>query len=265
MIDQDKFVASLKTKALGRTRACEECCESTNQIALDDARAGAPEGLLVTAELQTAGRGRQRRLWHSPPGKNLYFSVLLRPACHQTRLPQLAMLTALALHQALHKLAPELKIDLKWPNDLWLQNRKLSGILCECPPQSGKTCAIVVGVGLNVNARREDFPTELQETATSLAIGARKEFDRAVVLAEILNALEPLYLEWLVAQDLTPFLAYWHKHDLLQGKIICVQRPIDQLEGTVLGLTPEGLLRLNVPGRGEVLVHAGDVHLKLGK
>ena len=262
MIDNKLFTYILKTAILGRDAQFLETCDSTNQVALDAAMEGAPEGLLVTTEVQTAGRGRQRRLWHSPPGLNLYFSILLRPQCPQSRLPQLAMLAALALHQALRRLAPELPFDLKWPNDLWLRGRKLSGILCECPPQSGDRRAIVVGIGLNVNALLADFSPELQETATSLKIAAGHDFDRATVLAAILNALEPLYQDWLELNNLEPFLAYWNQYDLLRGKTITVLRPADRLTGTVLGVTAEGLLRLAVPGRGEVVVSIGDVHLE---
>jgi BirA family biotin operon repressor/biotin-[acetyl-CoA-carboxylase] ligase len=263
MIDKKDFIPLLKTTILGQNCISHETCDSTNQLVLDAAKNGAPEGLVVVSEIQTAGRGRQRRLWHSPPGRNLYFSVLLRPQCPQTRLPQLAMVAALALHQAIRKVAPELDIGLKWPNDLWLQNRKLSGILCECPPQSGDRCAIVVGIGLNVNAQREDFPPELQTTATSLAIAAGHDFDRTTLLAEILNAFDELYIKWLNTNDLKLFLSTWEKADILRGRTIAVQRPTDQLEGTVLGITPTGLLRLEVAGQGEVVISAGDVHLKL--
>ena len=262
MLNKKEITQLLNTFFIGHSAQFLDTCDSTNQVALDAAMAGAPEGLLVSTEVQTAGRGRQRRLWHSPPGLNLYFSILLRPNCPQPRLPQLAMLAALALHQGLRRLAPELPIDLKWPNDLWLHGRKLSGILCECPPQSGDACAIVVGIGLNVNSLREDFPPELQETATSLKIAAGHDFDRAAVLAAILNALEPLYHDWLALSDLEPFLAYWDQYDLLRGKTITVLRPADRLTGTVLGLTAEGRLRLAVPGRGEVVVDVGDVHLE---
>ena len=263
MIDKKDFIPLLKTTILGQTCIIHETCDSTNQVVLDAAKNGALEGFMVVSEIQTAGRGRQRRLWHSPPGRNLYFSVLLRPQCPQTRLPQLAMVAALALHQAIRKIAPELDIGLKWPNDLWLQNRKLSGILCECPPQSGDRCAIVVGIGLNVNAQREDFPPELQTTATSLAIAAGHDFDRTTLLAEILNAFDELYIKWLNTNDLKLFLSTWGKADILRGRTIAVQRPTDQLEGTVLGITPTGLLRLEVAGQGEVVISAGDVHLKL--
>ncbi|MBP5300463.1 MAG: biotin--[acetyl-CoA-carboxylase] ligase [Victivallales bacterium] len=239
-----------------------ESCGSTNQVALDAANIGAPEGLVVVAEHQTAGRGRQRRLWHSPPGKNLAFSLLLRPHVPQTRFPQLTMLAAIGLRLAIREVAPELKIDLKWPNDLWHQGKKLSGILCECPPQTGSedTPAIVIGIGLNVNTLRDDFPHELQATATSLAIAAEKTFSRERILAEFLVKYRKLYLKWLNTNDLCEFLPIWAQDDLLLGKTITVLRPTDQITGKVLGLTSEGLLRLNVAGR-EVVVTAGDIHL----
>ena len=263
MIDNKLFNILLKATVLGRRLEDIESCDSTNQVALDAAKKDAPEGLVVVSEIQTAGRGRQRRLWHSPPGRNLYFSVLLRPSCSQARLPQLAMVAALALHQALRKVAPELNIGLKWPNDLWLNGQKLSGILCECPPQSGGKCAIIIGIGLNINAKREDFPPELQATATSLAIATGHDFDRTNILCEILNAFDGLYIKWLKSNDLQLFLSTWEKADILHGRTITVQRPTDQLEGTVLGITTTGLLRLEVAGRGEVVISAGDVHLKL--
>lgn len=263
-LSRETILCLLHTRVLGGNLQFLDTCDSTNQVVLDAAKNGALEGFMVVSEIQTAGRGRQRRLWHSPPGRNLYFSVLLRPQCPQTRLPQLAMVAALALHQAIRKVAPELDIGLKWPNDLWLQNRKLSGILCECPPQSGDRCAIVVGIGLNVNAQREDFPPELQTTATSLAIAVGHDFDRTTLLAEILNAFDELYIKWLNTNDLELFLSIWEKADILRGRTIAVQRPTDQLEGIVLGITPTGLLRLEVAGQGEVVISAGDVHLKLG-
>ena len=251
----------LHTRVLGGNLQFLDSCDSTNQVALDAAKESAPEGLVVVSEVQTAGRGRQRRLWHSPPGRNLYFSILLRPQCPQSRLPQLAMVAALALRQALRKVAPELDIGLKWPNDLWLNGQKLSGILCECPPQSGKRCAIVVGIGLNVNTAREDFPPELQATATSLAIAAGHDFDRTTVLAEILNAFDELYTKWLNTNELEQFLPDWGNADILRGRTITVLRPNDQIVGTVLGITSTGMLRLEVAGQGEVVVSAGDIHI----
>ena len=262
MLETSKIHGTLKSSGPWGPIQLLEVCDSTNQVALDAAKAGAPEGLVVSSEVQTAGRGRQRRLWHSPGGLNLYFSVLLRPRVAQNRLSQLAMLAALGLHQALQQIAPELSIDLKWPNDLWHHGRKLSGILCECPPQTGDRCAIVIGLGLNVNAQREDFPPELQHTATSLAIAAGHPFQRETILAAFLDNFGDIYNKWLNTNDLNIFLPVWEKHDLLIGRTITVIRPTDRLIGQALGLTPGGLLRLEVDGR-ETIITAGDVHLEL--
>ncbi len=260
-IDLPDLLPFLRTSIIGRTVLAAETVASTNQVLLDEARAGAPHGTLATCENQTAGRGRHRRLWHSPPGKNLYFSLLLRPRVPALRLPQLAVITALALRRAVCEAAPRLDLRLKWPNDLWLNGRKLSGILCECPPVIPDSPAIVVGVGLNVNARHDDFPPELRDTATSLAIAAGHDFPRPPILAAFLNHLESLLDQWQDTTDLTPFLPEWRRHDLLLGRDITIRKVNEDLPGTVVGYTPDGLLRLRRPDGTTITVSAGDVHI----
>lgn len=261
MIDLLEFSDALKTRFIGREVCSKEEMTSTNQLLLEGAD-DAPSGTLAICETQTAGRGRQRRLWHSPTGLNLYFSLLLKPPVPIRRFPQLAMLTAIGLHRALRTELPEVHIDLKWPNDLWHQGRKLSGILCECPPaaSSGKP-SIVIGIGLNVNAQPADFPPELQNTASSLAIAAGRKLSREQLLAGILNSFESIYRQWLKADDLTPFLEEWAQYDLLTGREINVTRPNDTLRGTVNGITKDGLLRLRLTTGEEVVVSAGDTHI----
>ena len=262
LLDQELYFSHLQASSLGLPLRVFATLDSTNQYLLDQAAREAPEGMLAVAEEQTAGRGRNRRLWHSPPGKNLYFSLLLRPAVPPVRLPQLAMLTALALRQAVLRQAPDLPLKLKWPNDLWLEERKLSGILCECSPeaQEGKR-GIVLGVGLNVNSRPVDFPPELQETATSLLWHQGRPFSRERLLAEFCNALEPLYRQWCSADSLAPFLPLWRRHDLLAERPFAVERPRGRVEGTLLGYTDQGLMLMKT-SQGAELISAGDVHVR---
>lgn len=261
MLDQDLFFAHLRAHGIGMPLTAVESMESTNQFLLDQASQKAPEGALAVAEMQTAGRGRHRRLWHSPAGRNLYFSVLLWPSVPMIRFSQLAMLTALALRRAVLSQMPEAEIALKWPNDLWLNGRKLSGILCECPPEEveGKR-GIVLGIGLNVNSLEEDFPPELRTTATSMRWSAGRQFSREKTLAEFCNAFQELYDQWQKAADITPFLAEWKEHDALAGKTITVQRTNDTLVGTVEGYSPEGLMRFKTAD-GIHTISAGDIHI----
>ena len=263
LFEQELYFANLRATRIGMPLNIADTLESTNQFLLELATQKAQEGTLAVAETQTAGRGRQRRLWHSPPGLNLYFSLLLWPDASPLRRPQLAMLTALALRRAILTQDATLAIGLKWPNDLWINGLKISGILCECPPEplDGRY-GIVIGIGLNINSLAEDFPQELHATATSLRIQAGgKLFSRERLLAEFCNAFQPLYDKWLKSADLLPFLPEWNEHDILIEKTIAVQRPNDIVTGMVTGYTPEGLLRLNTQD-GVITISAGDAHLK---
>lgn len=259
--DCQNLSASLRTETLGRHCVYAEELPSTNRAALELGLAGEAEGLLVVAESQSAGRGRQTRLWFSPPGANLYFSLLLRPQLPPRRLPELAMLCALALRRAIREVCPVLHPGLKWPNDLHLQGRKISGILCECgnSPQTGMF--VVAGIGLNVNLRIQDFPAELQQTAGSLLAFTGAPVDRAALLAAILNHLESLYRLWQQSEDLTPFLAEWQEGDILAGKRIRVQELQRQLEGTACGVAPDGRLMLRTDDGAVCRITAGDTHL----
>lgn len=261
--EEELYFANLRASRIGMPLTVADVLDSTNQFLLEQAASKAQEGTLVVAESQTAGRGRQRRLWHSPPGLNLYFSMLLWPNTSPLRRPQLALLTALALRRAILTQDASLEIGLKWPNDLWINGLKISGILCECPPEplDGRY-GIVIGVGLNVNSQMHDFPQELHATATSLRIQAgEKQFSRERLLAEFCNAFQELYDRWLNAESLLPFLPEWNSHDILVGKNISVQRPNDVVTGTVTGYTPEGLMRMQTVD-GIITISAGDAHLK---
>lgn len=257
----------LKTAFTGRRCLYAPIFPSTN-AELKDRAGSLPEGTLCFCDAQSAGRGRSNHLWHSPCGVNLYFSVLLcPPAADGRRLPQLAMLAALALHRTLRTLLPAMEVSLKWPNDLWIGCRKISGILCEVAGRRPDgAIPVVVGVGLNVNSAAADFPPELRESAGSLAIctgGAR--FNRAEILAHFLNCLEEIYLQWRSSDDFSPFIAEWQRYDLLNGRTIAVEHPAGMIRGTVCGLSAGGSLLLRREGQGENMppeeILAGDIHI----
>ena len=161
--------------------------DSTSRYLWQQALDGAPHGSVVVADQQLSGRGRRGRQWHSPAGMNLYFSVLLRPRLQLDLVPQLSLVTAAALWKALSDDCLGLKI--KWPNDLLCQGRKLAGILAEMKPGADGAEFVIVGVGLNVNAKVSDFPPELQGMVTSLSCECGKDFDLAELLQKILSEL----------------------------------------------------------------------------
>jgi BirA family biotin operon repressor/biotin-[acetyl-CoA-carboxylase] ligase len=159
--------------------------DSTSRYLWQQALDGAPHGLVVVADQQLSGRGRRGREWHSPAGLNLYFSVLLRPCLQFEQVPQLSLVTAAALWETLADECSGLQI--KWPNDLLCQSRKLAGILSEMKPGAETPEFIIVGVGLNVNALLSDFPTELQDLVTSLSCECGRNFDLSELLDRILR------------------------------------------------------------------------------
>jgi BirA family transcriptional regulator, biotin operon repressor / biotin---[acetyl-CoA-carboxylase] ligase len=223
---------------LGTPRVHHRLADSTNERARTLAAAGAPHGTLVTAAEQTAGRGRQGRAWTAGPGAALLMSVVLRPPAEG-----LPLAAAVAVCEAV---APECLI--KWPNDVPVDGRKLAGILVEGRPQDGWA---VLGIGLNVTTRLEEFPAELRDTATSLAIAGQEDVTAETVLAALLPRLEAR-----LQSPLEEVLAEWQSRDALRGN------PVrwDGGEGTAAGIGTDGSLLVDTDD-GRVALSAGEVHL----
>ena len=171
----------------GTEVASFQSLDSTSRHLWQQALDGAPHGSVVVADQQLSGRGRRGRQWHSPAGMNLYFSLLLRPVLPLDQVPQLSLVTAAALWQVLGDECSGLKI--KWPNDLLCRGRKMAGILAEMKPGADGAEFVIVGVGLNVNAKALDFPLELQDLVTSLSRECGRDFDLSQLLDRILQEL----------------------------------------------------------------------------
>ena len=249
----------LTARRLGRACQYAEETSSTNRDAAAQAQAGAPEGLVVAAGLQCAGRGRMTRAWFSPPKANLYFSVLLRPEVELARAASLPLVMGLAVAEALAELAPEVRPLIKWPNDILAQGRKLCGILCEMQAETDCVRHIIAGVGVNVNLTREQFPEELRDRATSLRIEAGRTFSRAAVLAAILNRFEPLYDRWR-AEGLAPLVPAVSARDALRGRTVALDQGGRRMEGRAEGIQPDGALLLRTAD-GLVPVYSGEAHI----
>jgi BirA family transcriptional regulator, biotin operon repressor / biotin---[acetyl-CoA-carboxylase] ligase len=218
--------------------------DSTNDEARRLAAGGAPHGTVVTAAEQTAGRGRQGRSWTAPPGKALLYSAILRPLDeHEALLP---LTVPLAVCEAAEELSPGIGCAIKWPNDVWLQGRKLAGILIEARPQ-GRWA--VVGIGLNLSIARHEFPPELRETAISLD---------AVAVDPARRALDAALERWLAA-DRQTILAAWRGRDALRGREVAWENG----SGVADGIDDGGHLAVALAGGGSALLDAGDVHLRL--
>jgi BirA family biotin operon repressor/biotin-[acetyl-CoA-carboxylase] ligase len=230
----------------GHPRVHHRLTDSTNARARELALAGAPDGTIVTASEQSAGRGRQGRTWSAPPGRALLVSAIVRDLSRRDALLPLAAPVAVA--EACDEFAGS-ACGIKWPNDIWVGGRKLSGILLEGRPQEGWA---VIGIGLNVGTREDEFPDELRATATSLAIASGHDPGVEPVLASVLRALGRRLGE---PADTT--LAAWRERDVLLGRRIRWNGG----EGEAVGLDANGALLVET-GSGRVALDAGEVHLR---
>lgn len=250
----------LTTRCFGRNIAYHAVTRSTNIIAKALAVDGSQEGCVVVADSQTGGRGRMGRTWVSNPGVNLYFSLILRPVVPSVRVPQLTLLVAAAIHQAICSFMPAPAAMIKWPNDILVNGRKLCGVLCEMQSEPDLTHFVVVGIGINVN--QSEFPPILRDSATSLYLENGRLFSRPELLASVLNHFEPLYDQWLLQDDLSFILPYLEAHSLLHSKEVTVDQLNRSMSGTVSGIARGGELVLESTEGKSILVSSGEAHLR---
>jgi BirA family transcriptional regulator, biotin operon repressor / biotin---[acetyl-CoA-carboxylase] ligase len=223
---------------IGAPRVHHRSVDSTNERAKALALAEAPHGTVVTADEQTAGRGRQGRGWVAAPGSAVLVSIVLRPPPESVPLA-----AAVAVAEAVPA-----DCRIKWPNDVLVDGRKLAGILVEGRPQEGWA---VLGIGLNVSTPAHAFPPELRETATSLAIALPEPPSAERVLAALLERLADR-----LATPLPEVLAEWRSRDALEGSKVRWNGG----EGTAAGIDESGSLLVDT-GAGRVALAAGEVHL----
>ena len=230
--------------------------DSTNRVALELGHAGEPEGAVVLAEEQTAGRGRAGHTWHSERAAGIYVTLLLRPKLAPVQAPLLTMMAGLSAHTAVEAVTGH-PVDLKWPNDLMIRGKKAGGILTEMHADPGAIRFVVVGIGLNVNQER--FPSELVSLATSLRQETGKPQSRMELLVRLLREFESDYNRFAregvasVVKRFEVLSSYAH------GKRVRVTNGTESYLGTTVGLGPEGLLQVERDDGRVMTVIAGDV------
>jgi BirA family biotin operon repressor/biotin-[acetyl-CoA-carboxylase] ligase len=250
----------LRTERFGRSMEGYGSIESTNSRATAWARGGAPEGSVVVAEHQTAGRGRLGRSWTADQGENLLFSVVLRPALSGDRLGLITVTGALAVAETLDGAVAPLHATIKWPNDVLLRGRKCCGMLLESSfsgHRRGRPDFVVLGIGLNVNQDR--FPEALSDQAASLKQAARRPIERVPLFAELLDRLEQHYQSLMKGNDAAIRSAY-EARLYRNGQPVTLRTTDDGtlISGTVRGISTEGALLLETDG-GLQAFHAGAV------
>ena len=254
-LDTEALTDRLSARVVGRRLFYHEVLGSTMDEARRLANDGAPEGAVVVAEEQTAGRGRFDRTWVSPRGQDILLSVILRPSAD--RLPYVNMAATLAVSEAIIEVTG-LTPSVKWPNDVRIGGRKVSGILVESAVESGDLSHAVVGIGLNVNSDPSRVP-EVATVATSLYRETGRRLDRTGVLGTVLERLDALYRAVKQGRSLTQ---QWAARLDTLGRNVRVQWRDRRFEGEARGVDEQGNLLLSQPDGSTVTVVAGEVTLQ---
>ncbi len=221
----------------------------------------APEFTCVSADEQTAGRGRRDRSWHSVPGEGLYLSILLRPEIEADEFPLLSFIAAIAVAETIQPLLEQSIIDIKWPNDVLVNERKISGVLIESMSVNNTAPRVIVGIGINLN--HQSFPEELKQTATSLWIESGNSFSVEKVKNSLLDRLAYWY-EALRTQGGTKILTRWQQlSSYTKGKRITAYLDQEILHGVTDGLSAIGALRIITDTGEKREIVAGEItHLR---
>jgi len=265
-MDLAKIEALLSTKWLGRqNNEIWETIDSTNNRALELAGNGAPHGTIVIANQQTAGRGRSDRQWFSPAGSGLYISFLVRPKIELANLPVITLITGVAAAHAIQK-SLNIRVGLKWVNDLLIGGRKIGGILCEYQNAITKiepTKALIIGMGLNLHKPRIDLPTDLDKKIgfleSHLSVG-QYVIDRNNLVASITNELENS-LTQIQSGNLQSLLDQWRAYSITLGEQIIAEVGDKQISGQALDINESGELIVKTIS-GNVTLCAGEVSLQ---
>lgn len=249
-IDRERVQAALTTSRYGRSLTLLEQTGSTNDDAREALQHGAPSGLTIVADHQRSGRGSRGRVWQSPAGTDLYLSIVDRPALAPSVLPTMTLAIGLALADTIDAFvgAPE-RVAIKWPNDVWIDRKKCSGILVEALATGAQIDGVVIGVGLNVN--RDAWPDELREIATSLRLAIGRPLDRGDVLATLLSNAERRVTQ-LVQHGSTSIVSDVNQRLAMRGEAV----RCDDARGVLIGVAPSGALRLQ-SASGVIEVLAG--------
>jgi len=245
------------TGAIDWSLDCVADTGSTNQDLRQRAEKGAPEGTVIVADRQSAGRGRLGRRWASPAGVNLYCSILLRPHILPSQAPQLTFLSAVAAARALIEIS-QLPVRVKWPNDLLVGGRKIAGMLNEMSAETEQVHFVLLGIGVNLNMTAEQFPEDLRYPATSVLLESGRTISRTAFTRSLLTHIDRLYQLYL-DEGFWAIRRRWEGLSDLLDRTVRVDLNPGCLQGTVVGLDDDGALRLQTADGTIERILAGDV------
>lgn len=249
---------SLHTEYIGRNLYYFDSITSTNvkakEIALDE-----PEGTVVVAEEQTGGIGRLGRSWISPKKKGIWLSIILKPEVEPMNVSKIALVGAAAVNKALKDMG--INSQIKWPNDIVVNGKKICGILTEMSCELNMVNYVVIGIGINVNLDKTDIPEDLQGKATSLKEAINEEVDRKILLANILNNFEELYKDFKIG-DISDTIEICRDNSVLLGEEVRIIRGKETRIGKALDINSEGELVVQFENNVVENIFSGEVSLR---
>lgn len=256
---REALEAAIDTRWAGKYICYFKELDSTNIRAKQEADNGAAEGTLVVTDMQTAGRGRRGRSWNSPAGVNVYFTLLLRPAYEPDKASMITLVMALAVAEGI-SLTCGLEAEIKWPNDVVVNGKKVCGILTEMNVAHGRIRHVVVGVGVNVGL--QEFPPEIGATAASLAAECGRPVSRAALTANILKAFEKYYESFRQELSLSCIREIYNGRLVNRNREVRVLDPKGEFQGIARGINESGELVVERDDGSVTMVFAGEVSVR---
>lgn len=251
------IACKLSSRYIGRKIHFLDEVDSTNTYAGKLVKNGATEGEVVIADCQTKGRGRMHRVWHSPAGRNIFTSIILKPSIDPASASPITLTAGVAVAELISKFCPG-RVKLKWPNDILINGKKICGILSEMITESPGVYYVIVGIGVNINMEKRDFPEELQPISTSLKEETHQHVSRTDFVADLYNYFEKWYLT-LINEGFDSIKDRWMQYSNVIGREIEVRIDGIKKQGEVVGVDDVGALMLYDKKKKKSRVLSGDV------
>lgn len=256
---EKEISAYFSSKWMGKNLICYETIDSTNVDARRKAEEGALNGTLIVADTQTAGRGRRGRSWESEKGETISASLILRPDIPPDKAPMLTLVMAVSVTRAIEE-ETALSCQIKWPNDLVVNQKKVCGILTEMSVKKNTIDYVVIGFGINSN--NQTIPQELADKATSLKLEAGAHINRASLIAKAVRYFEEDYERFLKTLDLSEFLEEYNNHLVNRNRRVRVLEPNGEYEALALGVNEAGELMVQKEDGEICYVYSGEVSVR---
>lgn len=254
----EEIKESLNTRFIANKVYYYDSIDSTNKMAKDIGFK--EEGVIIVAEEQLEGRGRLGRTWESPKKKGIYFSIILKPQLSPTKVAKLTLIGAAAVNLAINEMG--IKSQIKWPNDIVVNGKKVCGILTEMSSELNMINYVIIGIGINVNLEESEIPEDLKDKATSLKIESKIKIDRKKLFATILNKFEELYIPFKDDEDISKTIEICKNNSAVIGKEILVVNGASKRLGKALDLNEAGELIVDFEDGKIESVFSGEISIR---